>query len=181
MNEHAPGWYQHEGERRYWDGEQWTHSASVPSIPPHDAPPHDAPPHGAPSSAPPPPPAGQFDQPGQQMAPYDQPGAYGPQGGYGGQVPPFAPGGMPVARKEPALSLLASFFIPGLGQMLNGDVGIGVAFLSAYFGGWVLVLCLGWILIGFIGLPIAIGAWIWSMIDAYQGAVKFNQMAGYPG
>ncbi len=140
MNEHAPGWYDHEGERRYWDGQQWTHATSVPQIPP-------------------PPPYG--------------------RGGYAGQAPPFAP--MAVPRKEPALSLLASFFVPGVGQMINGDTGPGLAFLSAYLGGLVAVICLGWILIGFIGLPVAIGAWIWSMIDAYQGAVKFNQRAGYPG
>ncbi|NYF97060.1 DUF2510 domain-containing protein [Janibacter cremeus] len=151
MNEHTPGWYDHEGERRYWDGEQWTHATSVPQTP-----------------APATPPQG-------QVMPYGQPGDYG------GQVPPFAPGTMPFPRKEPALSLLASVFVPGVGQMINGDMGPGVAFLSAYIGGWVLVVCLGWILIGFIGLPIALGAWIWSMIDAYQGAVKYNQMAGYPG
>ncbi|WEV78618.1 hypothetical protein O9K63_02130 [Janibacter cremeus] len=152
MNEHAPGWYDHEGERRYWDGQRWTHSTSVPQIPAPGTPPH--------GQVPPPP-------------PYGQPGAYG------SQAPPFA--GMPVARKEPALSLLASFFVPGVGQMINGDTGPGLAFLGAYLGGLVAVICLGWILIGFIGLPIAIGAWIWSMIDAYQGAVRFNQRAGYPG
>ncbi|WP_338751557.1 hypothetical protein [Janibacter alittae] len=151
MNEHPPGWYDHEGERRYWDGQQWTHSTSVPPGPAPGAPPQ-----------------------GQVMP-------YGQQSGSGGQPPPFAPGVMPAARKEPALSLLASFFIPGLGEMINGDVGIGVAFLSAYVGGWVLVVCLGWILIGFIGLPIALGAWIWSMIDSYQGAVRVNQRNGYPG
>src|SRR5699024_3473955 len=106
---------------------------------------------------------------------------YAQPGGYAGQAPPFAPGAVPVPRKEPALSLLASFLLPGVGQMVNGDAGPGVAFLSAYLGGFVLLICLGWIVIGFIGLPIIIGAWIWSMIDAYQGAVKFNQRHGYPG
>lgn len=146
MNEHAPGWYDHDGEHRYWDGQQWTDSTSVPQIPA---------PHG-------------------QVAPYGQ------QGGYGGQVPPFAPGAMPVPRKEPALSLLASFLLPGVGQFINGDTTMGTVFLSAYIGGFVLVFCLGWIIIGFVGLPIAIGAWIWSMIDAYQGAVRYNQSVGYP-
>lgn len=146
MNEHAPGWYDHNGERRYWDGQQWTHATSVPPTP----------------------------QP-QTPVPYGQPGSYG------GQAPPFAQGTMPAPRKEPALSLLASFFIPGLGEMINGDVGLGVAFLGAYIGGIVLVVCLGWIIIGFIGLPIALGAWIWSMIDSYQGAVRVNQRNGYAG
>lgn len=153
MNEHAPGWYQHDGERRYWDGEKWTQSVSVPSLPPHD-------------SLPVPPPAG-----------------YGGQApvGYGGQAPPFAPGMMPLPRKEPALSLLASFLLPGVGQIVNGDVGAGVTFLCVYFGAWVFFVCGFAFLIGFLGLPVVLGAWIWSMVDAYQGAVRYNQRAGYPG
>ena len=29
MTEHKPGWYEHEGERRYWDGTQWTHLSLI--------------------------------------------------------------------------------------------------------------------------------------------------------
>lgn len=148
MNEHAPGWYDHDGERRYWDGEQWTHSTSVPQIP--------------------------------APAPYGEVAAYGQPGPYGGQAPPFVPGMMPVPRKEPGLMVLASFFIPGLGSMLNGDVGAGVAFLCAYLFSIVFAVCGAVFIVGFVGLPVAIGAWIWSMVHAYQGAVRYNQLAGYP-
>ncbi len=156
MNEHAPGWYEHDGERRYWDGTQWTHSTSLPSS---------ATPQGV--VAPP---------PHQAAMP---PAVYAPQphGPYGG--PP--PGVMPVPRKEPAISLLVSFFVPGVGSMINGDIGAGVAFLGVYILGVVLIVCLGWLIVGLIGLPIMLGAWIWSMIHAFQGAQTFNRAVGYPG
>ena len=154
MNEHAPGWYEHEGERRYWDGTQWTHSTSIPSTP------------GAPATP-----------PGTAVSPYTPPPPYGSQ-----YAPPTGgPGGMPAARKEPALSLLVSFLIPGVGSMINGDVGPGVAFLSMYVVGLLLIVCLGWIIIGFIGLPLCLVAWVWGMVHAYQGAVEHNRAIGFPG
>ncbi len=134
MNEHAPGWYEHAGERRYWDGQQWTHARSLPPAPP--------------------------------------PGPPAPVVGVPGPV-------MPPPRRDPGLSLLLSFFIPGVGSMTNGDVGAGVAFLAAYISGLVLVVCLGWLLVGFIGLPISLAAWVWSMFHAYQGAVDRNRAMGY--
>lgn len=143
MNEHAPGWYEHDGERRYWDGAQWTHSTSMPST-------------------------------SQSVAPYAPP----PQQGH--YAPP-PPGVVMPGRKEPGIALLLSFFIPGLGSMINGDVGAGIGFLCMYVFGFVLVICLGWILIGFIGLPLSLVAWGWSMYHAYQGAVEYNRLAGYPG
>ncbi|WP_435198116.1 DUF2510 domain-containing protein [Janibacter sp. GS2] len=145
MNEHAPGWYEHDGERRYWDGSQWTHSTSLPP----------------PSSV------ARVPQSG-ELAPYAPPPVYG------------APA-LPRARKEPALSLLLSFFIPGVGSMVNGDVGAGVAFLLVYGLGLVLLVCLGWLIVGLIGLPICVGAWAWSMYHAYLGAVNFNRSVGYAG
>jgi TM2 domain-containing membrane protein YozV len=65
-----------------------------------------------------------------------------------------------VKRKEPGVALLLSFLLPGLGQIYNGDVGKGIAFMLGFF---VLI----WIGIG-------IAFWIWSMIDAYQSATNIN-------
>lgn len=158
MNEHAPGWYEHQGERRYWDGSQWTHAASTPA---------------APATPPPPTP-----QPPGQVVPYTPPPTYGAGAPPFGAAPaPF--GSIPVARKEPAIALLISFFIPGVGSMMNGDVGAGVGFLSLYIFGLVLVVCLGWLIVGLIGVPMMLVAWGWSMFHAYQGAVDFNRRAGY--
>jgi TM2 domain-containing membrane protein YozV len=81
------------------------------------------------------------------------------------------PGSMVVAPKNPAVSLIVSFFIPGVGSMMNGDVGTGVAILLLYIVGWALAI----FLIGFI---LVIGAWIWGMIDAYQGAQRWNARHG---
>ena len=41
------------------------------------------------------------------------------------------------------------------------------------------MICLGWILVGFIGLPLMLVAWGWGMYHAYQGAVDFNRRNGY--
>jgi len=86
-------------------------------------------------------------------------------------VPVGQPGAMMVAPKNPAVSLIVSFFIPGVGSMINGDVGTGIAILVLYIVGWVLA-------IGLIGIPLAIGAWIWGMVDAYRGAQRWNARHG---
>lgn len=137
--------------------------------------------------------AGQFDpaqygaQPGYGTQPYAQPYAqpydmqqYGmPQYGQPGQ--PYAqqygamqPYGQypPAARKDPALMLVASLLIPGLGTMLNGRVGRGVGILAGYGVGVLLSVVL-------IGLPIMFGFWVWGMVDAYSGAKEHNARNGF--
>ena len=123
-------------------------------------------------------------------------GGYGgyqvpPQGGYGGyQVPPQGGYGYPaqptggyvppaygqpmMPRKEPVLSLIVSFFLPGVGTMINGEVGKGVGILVGYLVGVLFSFFL-------IGVPFAIGFWVWGMVDGYTGAVRYNQLHGYPG
>lgn len=86
-------------------------------------------------------------------------------------VPAGQPGVMIVAPKNPAVSLIVSFFIPGVGSMINGDTGTGVAILLLYILGWVLSVFL-------IGIPLVLGAWIWGMVDAYQGAQRWNARHG---
>lgn len=111
----------------------------------------------------------QYGQPGYGQAQYGQPG-YGMQPAYGQQYG-MQPYGPPVARKEPALSLLASFFLPGLGTILNGETGKGVGLLvGSFFAAMSMA-----IIIGFVIYPIL---WIWGMVDAYQGAQKFNARHG---
>ena len=86
-------------------------------------------------------------------------------------VPAGQPGAMTVAPKNPAISLIVSFFIPGVGSMINGDTGTGVAILVLFvvgvFGSFFLI-----------GLPLAIGAWIWGLVDAYRGAQRWNARHG---
>jgi TM2 domain-containing membrane protein YozV len=69
------------------------------------------------------------------------------------------------------VALIASFFIPGLGSLINGNAGMGIAIFAAYCVAW--VLCL--VFIGFVLLP---AVWVWGMIDAYQGAKNWNTAHG---
>src|SRR5690349_8578051 len=78
---------------------------------------------------------------------------------------------MTVAPKSPAVSVLLSVFIPGLGSMVNGNVGVGVAILILNIVGWILAIVL-------IGIPLAIGTWIWGLVDAHQSAQRWNRAHG---
>jgi TM2 domain-containing membrane protein YozV len=79
--------------------------------------------------------------------------------------------GMTVAPKNPAVSVLLSIFIPGLGSMVNENVGTGVAILVLNIIGWILAIVL-------IGIPLAIGTWIWGLVDAYKSAQRWNRAHG---
>jgi TM2 domain-containing membrane protein YozV len=79
--------------------------------------------------------------------------------------------GMTVAPKNPTLSVLLSIFIPGLGSMVNDNVGVGVAILVLNIIGWILAIVL-------IGVPLLIGTWIWGLVDAYQSAQRWNRAHG---
>ena len=89
---------------------------------------------------------------------------------YQGQ-PQYQVGPQVVMPKNPALGVILSFFIPGLGSIVNGSTGLGVAILGVYILGWILSLIL-------IGIPIVIGAWIWGMVDGYLSAQRWNQEHG---
>lgn len=91
--------------------------------------------------------------------PYGAPSAYGP--GY-------------VAPKSAGLALLASFFIPGLGSMINGEVGKGVLILVGY------VICIPFALF-YIGIPLMLALWIYGMVDAYTSAQNWNRRHGIIG
>ena len=76
-----------------------------------------------------------------------------------------------IARKNPGLSLLASFFVPGLGSIINGDVARGLGIMIGYF-----VSCL--LVIIFIGIFGVFGFWLYGLVDAYQGARLWNDRHG---
>jgi TM2 domain-containing membrane protein YozV len=80
---------------------------------------------------------------------------------------PLATGG-PARPKNPAIALVLSFFIPGVGQFYNGQIGKGIVMLAACAALWIVLL--GWIIS------------IWSMIDAYQSAksisLRYNERTG---
>jgi TM2 domain-containing membrane protein YozV len=93
----------------------------------------------------------------------------------GYMVPVARPGAMVVAAKNPAVSLLVSFFVPGVGSMINGDTGVGITILLL----WLLALVLDVTVIGLVvGVPLGLGMFIWGLIDAYQGAQRWNARHG---
>lgn len=65
-----------------------------------------------------------------------------------------------MGPKSPGLALVLSFFICGVGQMYNGQVGKGIGMLVFCVVLWFVLL--GWVI------------WIWSMIDAYSTAKAIN-------
>ena len=168
-----PGWYPAGDSERYWDGSAWTSSVRAPADPPERWAPPDS--HGLPHQ----PPAPGYGQPG--PAPVPAPGP--PQGSPRGPTPgaswphqpaygtPPPPGYAYVAPKSPGVSVLASFFLPGLGSMINGDIGKGVAILLGWFVSWLLVI----VLVGIFGV---FGFWVWGMVDAYRGARAWNARHG---
>ena len=141
MSTTPPGWYPQA------DGSQryWSGSAWTEHTAPAPAVSGEIVPVRAPMAAPPP------------SMPFGRPG---------GANPPVA-----VAAKSPGLALLASFFLPGLGQLVNGQVGTGILFLVAYLVSLGLLV----VLIGFVLVPLV---WVVAMVDAYQGAQRWNAQRG---
>ena len=130
---------------------------------------------GAPYGVPPQYGAPQYPVPPQYGAPqYPVPPQYGTVPAYGA-MQPYAPGypaaGYPVSRREPAISLALSFFLPGLGTIVNGDSGKGVAIMGGYLLGVLLSIVL-------VGIPIMMGFWIWGLVDGYRGAQRHNARHG---
>lgn len=108
-------------------------------------------------------------QPQQPQAYPQQPPAYYPA------VPPqtqaYPQPYRPVQPHSAALAVIASFFIPGLGSMLNDRAGKGIAILISYLVSC--LLCL--VLIGFFTTPII---WIWGMVTANTDVRAWNRSHG---
>lgn len=74
---------------------------------------------------------------------------------------------LPVFYKNPGLAAVLSFFYMGLGQIYNGQIHKGIAFLIAYSISWLLMNL--WI--GYLTTPIL---WFYGIYDAYKSAEKIN-------
>lgn len=73
----------------------------------------------------------------------------------------------PKFYKNPTTATILSFFIMGLGQIYNGQIGKGIMFIVLYAISWLLMF----VLVGFITTPIL---WIWGMVDANRSAKRIN-------
>jgi|HubBroStandDraft_4_1064222.scaffolds.fasta_scaffold318376_2 TM2 domain-containing membrane protein YozV len=78
---------------------------------------------------------------------------------------------MAVAPRSPAVALIISFFIPGLGSLINGRTTTGVIILCSWIVGWILSIVI-------VGFFIVFGMWVWGMIDAYKAAQEWNAAHG---
>jgi len=74
----------------------------------------------------------------------------------------------PKFYKNPTTATILSFFIMGLGQIYNGQIGKGIIFIVLY----IISIALVFIIVGFITTPIL---WIWGMVDANKSAKKINE------
>lgn len=74
----------------------------------------------------------------------------------------------PVFYKNPGIAAVLSFFWMGLGQIYNGQIAKGIAFIVAYAMSWILMF----VVIGIITTPIL---FIWGIYDAYKSATKINE------
>jgi TM2 domain-containing membrane protein YozV len=74
-----------------------------------------------------------------------------------------------VKHKDAGVATLLSFFLPGAGQLYNGQVGKGLAFLLvSIFVNFPLMF------VG-VGFFTALVTWIWAMVDAHGCAEKINR------
>lgn len=70
--------------------------------------------------------------------------------------------------RNPGVSAVLSFFIPGLGQIYNGQIGLAFLYFFLMF---VSALCC-FVVIGFFTTPII---WIVGIVDAYRSAERLNR------
>jgi TM2 domain-containing membrane protein YozV len=85
---------------------------------------------------------------------------------------------MVVSPKSPGVSVVAAFFLPGLGSIINGEGGKGAVMLITYLVLQLLFWVSIWFLVGLIFLPFILGVWIWGMYDGYEGARRWNASHG---
>jgi TM2 domain-containing membrane protein YozV len=71
-------------------------------------------------------------------------------------------------KKSSGIAAIASFFIPGLGQIYNGQIGKGIMYIII----GIIFALLMIVLIGFILYPLF---WAYNIYDAYTTAEKINR------
>ncbi|MGB6771152.1 MAG: hypothetical protein WBF51_04020, partial [Candidatus Dormiibacterota bacterium] len=78
----------------------------------------------------------------------------------------------PQTPRSAAGPFVASFFIPGLGSLINGDVLNGIALFCLWAFSWVLLFFF------FFGFITGLAVWIFAMVDAYLGTARWNRRRG---
>jgi TM2 domain-containing membrane protein YozV len=70
--------------------------------------------------------------------------------------------------KSSGIAAIASFIVPGLGQIYCGKIGRGIMILIGFIIACILILVV-------IGIIIAPLLWVWNIYDAYSLANKINK------
>jgi TM2 domain-containing membrane protein YozV len=76
-----------------------------------------------------------------------------------------------IKPKNPGAAAVLSFLVPGVGQLLNGDIWLGIGMMILTVLAWFSLF----IVIGFILLP---AVYIWSIVEAYNTAKRWNTAHG---
>lgn len=94
-------------------------------------------------------------------------------------------------RKEPVVACALSIFLPGAGQLYNGEVAKGVIMFGAFIiGASLMMAALTEEIVDWnyekeshpdlaLGTLILLGAWLWSVIDAPISASRINRENGW--
>lgn len=75
--------------------------------------------------------------------------------------------------KSPGLAAVLSFFVPGLGQIYNGQIAKGIVVFV--IGPLFFLGVLGWIGVGYL---LYVPLWIYAIYDAYRTAERINAERG---
>jgi TM2 domain-containing membrane protein YozV len=77
-----------------------------------------------------------------------------------------------------AAAIIINFFLPGVGSLIIGKVGSGIAQLLLYFVGVLFSLTVIGVIIGG---PMMLAAWIWGLVTAATYEEKPVQVQVVPG
>lgn len=78
-------------------------------------------------------------------------------------------------EKNPGISAVLSFFIPGLGQIYSGRLAIGLLFMLVVWPAIIVLTLMFGIALSPWLLFVIPFAWIVNIVDAYKEAEKINQ------
>jgi len=97
--------------------------------------------------------------------------------------------GKAIKEKNPAAALVCSLLVPGLGQIVNGDTGLGVGLMLGAAGG-IALMTVGMVVssssegaAGFgivvLGMSAWLGCSLYSIIQAPMAATRYNRLNGF--
>jgi TM2 domain-containing membrane protein YozV len=68
-----------------------------------------------------------------------------------------------------ALAIIINIFFPGIGTLIVGKIGEGVAQLILFIVG---VILSATVILSFIGIPLILAMWVWSIVSAATSRPK---------